>query len=241
MQMSIDRLRVEITTTGCQIPSDERTRLQSWLTELGDHVREFADPALEVHVINHPRSERYHVECKLKLPGRTLFAGEQDPYLDSALERAVTRLTRKVEAYKEHPDREAADLAGRRAALDQSVVAPEDPDTGPLAEAAGAGNYRAFRTALVGYEDWLRLRVGRMVQRYPEAQARVGGKLLLGDVVEEVYLNAFENFTRRPTAVSFREWLDGLIDPSLHALLRHPDEEQEAASMARTVRAQPLE
>src|SRR5439155_10527791 len=177
---------------------------------------------------------------KLKLPGRTLFTGEQDGYLDAAFGRGVRKLVRKVEAYGGQSDPRAAEAAGRRIALSRDVVAPADPASGPLAEAVGNGDYRTFRTALAGYEEWLRKRVGRWVQRYPEAEARVGTELLLGDLVEEVYLNAFEGFARRPTDVRLSDWLEGLIDPSLKALLRHPDEEHENASMARTVREGPL-
>ena len=71
-------------------------------------------------------------------------------------------------------------------------------------------------------------------------QARLGGDLLLGDIIEEVYLNAFEHFTWRPAAVRLSEWLEGLIDPSISSLLRHPAEEAEAASLARTVREKSL-
>jgi len=120
------------------------------------------------------------------------------------------------------------------------VVAPEDPEAGPLAEAVRRGDYRAFRTALAGYEEWLGKRGGGWGQRYPEAQAQIGRGLLLGDLVEEVYLNAFERFAQRPTDVRLSEWLEDLLDPSLKALLRHPDEESDNASLARTVRQVPL-
>jgi ribosome-associated translation inhibitor RaiA len=240
MQFSVDRLRVEITTTAFELPPDERARLQTALTALGDRVKDFADPSLEVHAAYHPRGMMYHAEFNLKLPGRSLFTGEEDPYLDAALSRCVAKLTRKVEAYKEHPDQETVAAAKRRAALDQNVVAPEDPDAGPLADAVHSGNYRTFRSALAIYEEWLRKRVGRLVQRHPEAEARVGKELLLGDVIEEVYLNAFERFTRRPTDVRLSEWLEGLIEPSLRGLMQHPEEERETASLARTVREAPL-
>ena len=240
MQFTVDRLGIEITTKDCEIPEDERARLQTSLLALGEDVKDFAEPTLVIHVIYHPRGKRFHVEFKMKLPGRTLFTAEENSYLDAALQRGLAKLKRKVEAYKENPDREAVAAAERRDDLDSDVVAPEDPDAGPLAEAADAGDYRTFRTALAGYEEWLRKRVGRLVQRHPDAQARVGKELLLGDVVEEVYLNAFERFTRRPTDVRLSEWLEGLIEPSIRALLRYPEEEREATSMARTVREGPL-
>jgi ribosome-associated translation inhibitor RaiA len=240
MRLLDDHFRVEIQTKGCDIPADERARLQAALGELAEAAKDFPTPTLWIKVINHPHGQAYHVEFKLKLPGRTIFTGEEDPYLDSALQRCVQKAIRKVQAYKEHPDRQAVAEAGRRDALDRDVVAPEDPDAGPLAEAAAAGDYRAFRTALTRYEEWLRKRIGRLVQRHPEAQARLGRELLLGDLVEEVYLNAFGRFTRRPTAVRLSQWLEGLIDPSIRSLLRHPGEGREAASLARTLRETPV-
>jgi hypothetical protein len=242
MQYSDDssHLRVEIWSQGCDIPPDERARMQAALAGLGAVARDFPASDLAIRALYHPRSQSYHVEFKLKLPGRTLFGSETDPYLDSAFQRGLRKLVRKAEAHRDHPDREAAEAAGQRIALDREVVAPEDPDAGRLAEAVRNGDYRSFRTALTPYEEWVRKQVGRWVQRYPEAEAQVGGRLLLGDVIEEVYLNAFEGFTGRPTEVRFSEWLDGLIDPSLKALLRHPDEERQGATLARTLREAPL-
>jgi len=240
MQFAIDPLRVEITTKGCEIPVDELERLQSSLVGLRNNVADFPEATLTGSVVYHAQSERYHAEFKLKVPGRTLFIREEDPYLDSALQRSFAKLTRKAESYREQPDQEAVSAAERQSALDTAVVAPEDPATGPLAEAAQRGDYRTFRTALSGYEEWLRKRVGRLVQRHPEAQAQVGKELRLGDVVEEVYLNAFEEFTGRPANVPLSAWLEGLIEPSLRALLQHTEEESTAASLARTVRATSL-
>jgi hypothetical protein len=235
-----DPFRVDITSNGCQVPADERTRLQTLLEPVRDAARDFPAADLGVHVVYHPQSTAYHAEFKLKLPGRTLVTGDGDPYLDTALQRGVRKLVRKVESYRQNPDRVAVEQAERQAARDRDVMAPESPaDTGPLAEAVQAGDYAAFRTALGGYEEWLRKRAGRWIQRYPQAQAQVGKGLLIGDLVEEVYLNAFERFPQWPTEVPLSAWLDGLLDPSLRALLRHPDEEHENASMARTAREVP--
>jgi len=234
------RLRVEINPKECMIPPDERIRMQTLLGALGEAVSDFPASDLKVNVIYHPRSKWYHVEFKLLLPGQTLFTGQEDIYLDAAFQRGVPDLVKKVEAYKENPDRQAADVAERRLFRDRAMVAPQDPDDGPLAEAVRTGDYRTFRTSLAGYEEWLRKRVGRWVQRYPEAEAQVGDGGFLGDLVEEVYLNAFEGFARRPTEVRFTEWLDQLIDPSVRALLRHPDQERENASLVRSLREAPL-
>src|SRR5207302_7739375 len=158
---------------------DERARLQATLATLGDAVKAFPASELWINVIYHPHSAAYHVLFKLKLPGETLFVSEADPYLDLALQRGVGELVQKVHVYEQHPDRHAVELAEQRTAQSRDLVAPADPDAGPVAEAVRAGDYRAFRNALIGYEEWLRKRVGRWVQRYPEAEARVGTTLLL--------------------------------------------------------------
>jgi hypothetical protein len=230
------RLNVEFDARDFTLPADELTRMQRSLDPVGEAVRDYPRADLQVLAIRHPRSASYHVEARLKVPGATLLTGDHDTYLDSAFQRCVRKLVHKVEEHKSHPDRRAAEAADRRAALDSEVVVPEPPEPGPLGRAVAAGDYQGFRDALLGYEDWLRRRVGRWVQRYPAAQARVGNGLLIGDLVEEVYLNAFERYGQRPREVPFSNWLDGLIDPSLREMLRHPDEEHENASLVRTLR-----
>jgi hypothetical protein len=238
MQYTFDRgnLHVAFSAQGCDLPADERARLQAALAPLAEAVFGFPSPQLTFNVIFHPNSQVFHVEAKLKVPGRTLTSGDKDPYLDSALQRCLRKLVRRAEDYRDNPDRAAMQQAERREALDHDIVAPEDADGGPVAAAAAAGDYRAFRNALVRYEDWLRLRVGRWVERYPEVRARIGTDILIGDLVEEVYLNAFEGIARRPTDKRFSEWLDSLIDPSIKDMLHHPDDVREAASLARTLR-----
>lgn len=235
-----NHLRVEIQTKGCEVPQDERERMQRFFEPLAEVARDFPEAALGLTFLYHKDSGSYRVEAKLRLPGQTLFSSDGDPYLDTAVQRCLEKLTHKAEAYSAAPDREAVSAAERREALGRDVVAARDPDTGPLGRAVAEGDYRAFRNALAGYEDWLRTRVGRWLQRYPEAQARVGTDLLIGDLVEQVYLNAFEAYPRWPRAVPFHEWLDGLLDPSLKEFLRHPEAARTNASMVRSLRRAPL-
>src|SRR5207237_10695219 len=105
-------------------------------------------------------------------------------------------------------------------------------------DAAGAdGRYAAFRTATFAYEEPGRKRAGRWVERYPEADVQIDKRLKIADIVEEVFLNAFENHGRRPEGVRFGDWLEGLIDPAVKELLKRPDAELENIRLARTARA----
>jgi hypothetical protein len=244
MRYTDDRyhLGVEIKADGCDIPKDELTRMEGSLAPLGEAVQDFPSAELSVVAHRHDRAEAYHVEARLRLNGKALVSGDWDAYLDSAFQRCLRKLIHKVEAYRAKPDRRAEEEAKRRRDvenLNRAVVAPQERAGGALGQVVAAGDYKAFRDAMTGYEDWLRLRVGRWVQRYPEAEQRVGTTLHIGDVVEEVLLNAFERFAKRPAEVPFHEWLGGLIDPSLKAFLRHPAEEGENASFARTLRETP--
>lgn len=238
MRYSLDRyrMRIEIDTKECDIPADLRTRMQEEIGRLGQAVHTFPESELDLLIIHHPRSDRFHAEAKLKLPGKTLFTGEWDAYADLAINRCLAKLRRKVEDYRAHPDREALRQAAQRAELDRKFVAPTDPDVGRLGQAVDAGDYSTFRETLAPFEEWLRDRVGRWVQRYPEADERVGEVIPIADVVEEVYLMAFERYHERPDEIPFHQWLDELIDPSLRAIYHNWDEERENVSLARTLR-----
>lgn len=234
------QLEVHVETKECDLPRDELTRIQEPIDRIAKSVGQL--PAqLDINIIYHPRSDRYHVEATGRLPRRSLFTGDWDVYLDTALDRSLRKLLRKIEAYQQEPDRGEDERALRVDAMNREVIAPEDPDAGPLAEAASSQDYASFRRLLANYEDWLRLRVGRWLQRYPEANDEVGRRLRIGDLVEEVYLNAFERYGERPAVKSLHEWLDDLLDPSLRALWDNMVEERESASHARSVRDMPVE
>src|SRR5262249_23927697 len=155
-----------------------------------------------------------------------LFTGDWDDYLDSALCRTLRKLRHKAAAYRADADHAAGEIARRVERMNRDVVAPEAPATSALGAAVAAADYLAFRGHLATYEDWLRLRIGRWLQRYPDAEAEIGRRIRIGDLVEEVLLNAFERFDGWRTEVPLHEWLDSLIDPSLKTYCQHPVEER---------------
>lgn len=236
MQLSVDGMAVEITTRNNEFPTDERDRMQVLLNELAERVRDMPNARLAVSVTRHPNTQVFSVHAKLTLPGLSTTLEETDPYLDSAIQRCLRRVIRRAEAYADRPDREALRAAERRQALESDIIAPESPESGPLAQSVQEGDYKSFRTALAGYEEWLRRRVGRIVELSPAAQERIGDSILIGDIIEETYLIAFEDFGRRPMKTPLHMWLENLVDPAINALLRDPDGEREAVSMARSVR-----
>jgi hypothetical protein len=103
-----------------------------------------------------------------------------------------------------------------------------------LEDALQSNDYVAFRRALDVYDEALRGRIGRWLQRYPALNARLDVDFQLDDVVEEVLLNAFERFEDRPAQVPLGDWLEQLIDPSLRMFAAAPDEELENISFVRS-------
>jgi ribosome-associated translation inhibitor RaiA len=232
------KLQVQIETEHCSIPVDERTRMQPELDRLGDAVAEFPNSELYLKLVYHPDSEIYHAQAKLKLPGQTIITGRHSRWLDDALMRMLAKVFRRVEHYKEHPDSQAMVQAQRRARLSENIVAPTAADAGAVGEAFQRQDYAAFRRALASHESWVRDSVGRWIQRYPEVQLLLGEAFNTDDLVEEVFLLAFERYGERPDDVEISQWLHDLVEPAVRSLWHEP-EEREAASYARTLASKP--
>ena len=106
-----------------------------------------------------------------------------------------------------------------------------------LGEDGGICEVNQLGLSALPYEEGVRKLVGRWVQRYPQFEADLGAGAKIADVVEDVFLLAFEGYQQRPMDVPLGTWLQGLIDPALKALQQNPDAELENIEMARSARA----
>jgi hypothetical protein len=228
-------LRIELDTKNFDFAPDELKKMEEALDPLRKPVRDFPVSDLYITVIHHAAAGDYHVRTSLVLPGRTLFTGDRDDNALSAWTRCVRKLVSKVRAYKDNLDAKP-ERSKNREGTAQEVVPTDAPDGEKLRQAVEAGDYTAFREATFVYEEAVRKRAGRWIERYPEFEAALGATFTLSDLVEEVFLNAFERFQQRPEAVRFGQWLENLIDPSVKALLDDPDAEQENIQAVRTLR-----
>jgi ribosome-associated translation inhibitor RaiA len=228
------QFRIQLDAKHCTISPAELAKMENALEHLGRVAKSFPVSDLYIVARRHARSNDYHVKTSLVLPGKTLFTGERDAVLYSAYERCISKLVQKVEAYKRSLSNQE-EVAKQEKGTHKLVEPSVDPDPAVLMEAVRSADYAAFRRATLGYEEPIRKRIGRWIQRYPEIEAQLGKGLTLADFVEEVFLNAFERYPRRPAGLALGEWLESLIDPSIKALLDHPDEEKQNISFARTV------
>jgi len=236
MRYSLDdyRLTVTLDSKECAIPEQVRMQLQSWLEGLGQFVKDLPSSELAINVIYHTRSDVYHAQAKLKAPGATITTGEYAKSIEDAIKRCLEKATRRVETYLMNPDREALATAEKRAQLNEGVVGSPNPEFDRLAQAVRDQDYRTFRNGVQLDDEFVRLRVGRWVQRYPEIQQEIGRSLLIGDLVEEVFLVAFEKYNERPPHMNLHDWLEALIDPAVKAYFRDP-QEREAVSYAQSL------
>ena len=228
-------LRIELDTKHCELSADEIERLERALQPLRKPVKKFPVANLYVTIEFYERSNDYRVKTALRLPGKGLTTGDLDKSYYPAFERCVRKLVHKVIAYEsqlEHEEERAKHVEGKR--FDMSPDREIDIDA--VREAVEQSDYAGFRRHLLQYEEPLRKRAGRWIQRYPVLDAQLGDRFDLADVVEEVYLNAFERFDEWPNAVPLGTWLEQLIDPSLRILARDTVEELENISFARSLR-----
>lgn len=211
----------------------ESEKMDSDLDTLRKVVADFPVSELKIEITQHS-TRRIHVATSLRLPSRTLFTADADEQMHPAWDRCVRKLIHKVTAYKER-------LANRPAYSKQAqgtvhrVNPSMDPNLQDVERAVRELDYPAFREALAVYDDSLEARVGRRVERYPDVASRLGDGLVISEIVEEVYLNAFERYNDRPP-LRLGEWLESLIDPSVRTLAENPAEEKENLSFIQTAK-----
>jgi ribosome-associated translation inhibitor RaiA len=227
-------LRIQLDTKHCNVSRVEVDKMEGALDHLARVAANFPVSDLYIYVHHHARSNDYHVKTSLVLPGTTLFTGDRDLAMYAAFERCVSKLVNKVEAYKQGLSN-TTEVAKHEKGTHHDVRPTTDPNPKELAAAVAAADYAGFRRVLFGYDEPVRKRVGRWIQRYPEVEGQIGARLTVADIVEEVFLNAFERYENRPVGLSLSEWLESLIDPSVKALLDHPEEEKENINFARTL------
>ncbi len=231
-------LRIELDSKHSDVTPDMIKKMETGLNPLRELVKDFPISDLYITIIKHPRSSDYHVKLALVLTGKTLFTGERHELMYPAFERCVRKLVQKVRAYKESLE-DAEERSKHEKGTYQDVQPDFGPDMDQLEKAVQAGDYNDFRVALFGYEEPVRKRVGRWLQRYPELEAEVGQSLQIRDLVEEVFLNAFEQFSDRRLDQSLSEWLESLIDPSMQEVLENPEEEKANIEFVRSLRERP--
>jgi len=228
-------LRVQMDTKNCDASEAEKDKIDGALEPLRRVIKNFPPPDLFIYVLRQPHSKDYHVKTSLLLSGKTLFTGERHEQMYTAIERCLHKLVGKVDAYKSMMSR-LPEISKQEKGTHQDVLPSFDPDPQLLEQTIGAGDYAAFRTATLAYEEPIRKRIGRWIQRYPDLEGQLGIRLTIEDIVEDVFLGAFDGYNNRPGSVPLGDWIDSLIDPTMKALLSHLDEEMENISFARTLR-----
>lgn len=217
-------LSIELDTKGCDLSAGEVADMEEDLHTLRKLVADFPVANLYITVVHHAKREDYHVKTTLTLSGNTLFSGDRDVDVHPAYERCVRKLVKKVEAYKQriHDD---SKLAKKSAETHHALTPAQVIDADELKAAVLHNDYARFRRAADPYEEGLSQRIGRWITRYPEIESGLGVEIRIADIVEDIFLNAFEQFERRPKNVPLGDWFEELIDPSIQAFIHSPDEE----------------
>jgi ribosome-associated translation inhibitor RaiA len=219
-----------------ELPDRVRRELEEDLDGLTRQVEHFPVADLHVLIEGNARSNDVSIKLTLILPGTTLVANDHDPILTAAFERCLGSLSHSVEGYKAKLDNESERQKVEKGTAHEMLPTTEI-DLAAVEEAVADGDYARFRSALLPFEDAVEGRAGRWVQRFPDYEARIGRDIKMADVVEEVFLLAFDQYADRPEGVPMGEWLERLIDPAVKALMTRTDEELENINLTRTALA----
>ena len=229
-------LKLELDAKGCSFDAAEIEQMEGDLDSLSKLTKDMPVSDLHVTIAWFEHSQEYHVKTSLVTPGRILFTGEHDSVAHPAYQKCVRKLVQKLKAYKNRMDTHDNARAKLIEGTDRLVTPDVQPDLSALQSAVDERDYAAFRKEMSVFDGSLRDRVGRWVQRYPELNDAVAEGLPVADLMEEVYLDAYDRFPERPAEMRLGGWLESLVDPAVRNLLRHPEEELEAVSFARTLR-----
>jgi hypothetical protein len=210
-----------------------RQKLEEGLEPVARLIRDFPVSNLHIQLEHFPRTNRWRVKTSLVLTGETLVSLGEGDGLNPTFENCIANLIKDVHAYKDRLSRVHA--ASREVKGTHQDVEPTlDPDPQVLDNAIAEGDYAAFRAAILGYEEPLRKRIGRWIERYPAVSARIDHGLTIADLVEAVFLDAFEEYDHRPREIRFGDWLEHLIDPAIKGMIAHPEQALENINLARS-------
>ncbi len=225
-------LRIELNTKGCELTPQEIEDMEVDLDTLSQLVEDFPVSDLHITVVYHHKAHDYHVKTSLGLSGKKLFTGERHAKFHPAFESCIRKLTKKVRAHKR--GMRVGEVAEKLASGTRHEVSPAgEINVAGLVQAVKADEYADFRREIDLFEPSLASRISHWVERYPEIANRLDHPFQVSDIVEEVFLNAFDRFDERPHNTPPGQWLEQLIDPSVQALLQSPDEEYERIQFAR--------
>jgi ribosome-associated translation inhibitor RaiA len=227
-------LRIELDTKNCELSPAEIERIEDALDLLRQPIEKFPVSDLYLTIEHHPRSGSYRVKAALQLPGRGLATGGAGEQMYPAVQQCIWRLVHKVAAYVDRLQG-TEEKTKREKGTRHDVIPTREVDPQAVEEAIQAGDYKAFRQLTFAYEEPLRKRIGRWIERYPQIEQQLREHVTLDDLVEEVFLTAFDRYHARSSAVPFGVWLENLIDPSVKLLSNATDEELDNISFARTL------
>lgn len=118
-----DGIAVNVETLECDIPSDTWSHLQDDVNRVAAAAKSIAQ-GLDLKVVHHPQNA-FHAEAALRLPGKSLFAGDWDPQLDTAVHRCLRKLQHRIDAYRAEPPSPDAVAARQVLRMNDEIVAPE--------------------------------------------------------------------------------------------------------------------
>jgi ribosome-associated translation inhibitor RaiA len=229
-------LLVDLDMKHGELPADELNKMETMLSPFNDLVRNFPVSKLHVLISYRHRTSDYVVRTSLILPGDTLVSSDHHPLAHTAFQHCIDNLVREVQRYKDRLG-SVAEQAKQREGTHHELIPTVPPVAAAIDGAVQNGDYAAFRLATAGYEGPVTAQVGRWIERYPDVAARLGRDLHISDIVEDVFLIAFEEYEYRPKAIRFGEWLGRYIDTAIRAMGEHLEDEMENVNMVRLARA----
>ncbi len=211
-------LKVEIRTDSYHLSEREKQDIEADLGSLRKVARDFPVSQLHLDIRRHPQRRDFHVRANLHVSKHNLFTGERGAIVTQAVESCVRKLVKKIKCFKEkHRGRPGETWEP----TEPTMELPQDSETDPrvLARAVREADFPQFRDAIGGCDDSLSRQVESQIAENPELEALRGEDLVTSEILEEIYLRAFERFRDRDSA-AVSTWIEDLIDPCIQSVAK---------------------
>lgn len=201
-----NRFRLNLDLQATELHGDDLAELEQILLPL-EQWASGAPAELMMSIAPDEKDGGFQVKASLIVNGETLYVAEQTDGINEAVSRCVEQLGEQ--------------LRSQSASSDQTPHHQRKPlAADALQTAVRAGDYSAFRKAVSVYEEPIRKKIELWAAEHPEILAQVGGHQPPADVLEEVFVRAFEHYER----ISHRHpghWLDESFNAVVESLLHH--------------------
>lgn len=228
---------LQVDAENFQLSNDDLEQIRADCSDLDPLLVEFPTLRVLLNILHYERSNAYESKLSIVTPGQTISTRETAGSWNAAFNACLQKAHRRVKHYREIMQQQQADVPAYDA-ISGTVDPTQQLDGAVVSQAIESDDYLSFRKAMWPLEPALRRRVSEWLRRYPDLESMIladdDAAFSTADLVEEVFMLAFDQYGKWPREMFFGQWIETLIDPALENFANDPAGEAEKINYIRS-------